>query len=77
MDIVFWYLYLTFGLPAFGVILLAVAGLISATIFLRRRAGHEVDVGHPKVLMIIGISLIVLPTVYFFIVLQSLQTGAG
>ncbi len=67
MEILPWYLLGTFGLPLFGLVLLLVSAMISAVIILRRRQGHMVEANYPKVLSLIGVSLIVVPSALFLL----------
>lgn len=63
-----WYLFMTLGLPAFGVLLL-IAALFSCLAVKRGRAvGQAVNMKHPKRLAQFGTALIVLPTVYFAVI---------
>jgi len=65
----------TFGLPAFGAVLLFVAAMISVAIFLRRKRGAAHDIRYPKTLTLIGLGMVIVPTLYFVVAIMPVLFG--
>lgn len=65
----------TFGIPAFGTILLLVSAMMSIAIFIQRKRGAAQGIRYPKTLALIGLGMIIFPTVYFLIAISPALFG--
>ncbi len=72
-----WYLAATFGMPVFGAVLLLVAVAISSGVYFSSKTGRSLGADDPKMLFLIALALIVIPTLLFLLGWIELMASAG